>query len=56
MRTRLLHLTFPAAAVLAVLPLTVGAQQSGYPGGAAYPFGTPASKSASHSHFRLILA
>ena len=32
------------AAVLAVLPLTVWAQQSGYPGGAAYPFGTPASK------------
>src|ERR1700749_3430383 len=32
------------AAVLAVLPLTVWAQQTGYPGGAQYPFGTPASK------------
>jgi cytochrome c len=33
-----------SAAVLAVLPLTVWAQQTGYPGGAQYPFGTPASK------------
>lgn len=32
------------AAVLSVLPLTVWAQQTGYSGGAAYPFGTPASK------------
>jgi mono/diheme cytochrome c family protein len=33
-----------SAAVLTVLPLTVWAQQTGYSGGAAYPFGTPASK------------
>ena len=32
------------AAVLAVLPLTVWAQQTGYGGGESYPFGTPASK------------
>src|ERR1700761_316413 len=32
------------AAVLVVLPVTVWAQQTGYPGGAEYPFGTPASK------------
>lgn len=32
------------AAVLSVLPLTVWAQQTGYSGGAQYPFGTPASK------------
>jgi len=33
-----------AAAVLAALPLTVWAQQTGYGGGETYPFGTPASK------------
>ena len=33
-----------AAAVLAALPLTVWAQQTGYGGGESYPFGTPASK------------
>ena len=32
------------AAVLSILPLTVWAQQTGYSGGAQYPFGTPASK------------
>ena len=32
------------AAVLAALPLTVWAQQSGYGGGETYPFGTPATK------------
>lgn len=32
------------ACVLAVLPVTVWAQQTGYPGGSEYPFGTPASK------------
>ena len=32
------------AAVFAVLPLTVWAQQTGYPGGGAYPFGSPASE------------
>src|SRR5689334_12261359 len=32
------------AAVLSLLPLTVWAQQTGYPGGSEYPFGTPASK------------
>lgn len=32
------------AAVLAALPVTVWAQQTGYPGGAAYPFGAPASE------------
>ena len=32
------------AAVLAVLPLTVWAQQTGYGGGESYLFGTPASK------------
>src|SRR3569833_4431022 len=32
------------AAVLAVLPLTAGAQQTGYSGGAQHPLGTPASK------------
>ena len=32
------------AVVLAALPLTVWAQQTGYGGGETYPFGTPASK------------
>lgn len=32
------------AAVLMALPVTVWAQQTGYPGGAAYPFGSPASE------------
>lgn len=32
------------AAVLAALPLTVWAQQTGYGGGETYPFGTPATK------------
>jgi S-disulfanyl-L-cysteine oxidoreductase SoxD len=32
------------AAVLAALPLTVWAQQTGYGGGESYPFGMPASK------------
>ena len=33
-----------AAALAALLPLTVSGQQAGYPGGAQYPFGTPATK------------
>jgi len=32
------------AALLAALPLTVWAQQTGYGGGETYPFGTPATK------------
>ena len=32
------------AAVLAALPLTVWAQQTGYRGGESYPFGTPATQ------------
>jgi cytochrome c len=32
------------ACVLAALPVTVWAQQTGYPGGSAYPFGAPASE------------
>lgn len=35
---------FLGAAILAALPVTVWAQQVGYPGGAAYPFGSPASE------------
>jgi cytochrome c len=33
-----------AAALAALVPLTVSGQQAGYPGGAQYPFGTPATK------------
>jgi S-disulfanyl-L-cysteine oxidoreductase SoxD len=33
-----------AAALAALVPFTVSGQQAGYPGGAQYPFGTPATK------------
>jgi cytochrome c len=33
-----------AAAVAVLVPLTVSGQQTGYPGGAQYPFGAPATK------------
>ena len=39
-----MHKILIAAAALAMIPVAVLAQQSGYAGGAQYPFGTPASK------------